>query len=197
MGTEITLDVERVSLTYSKNHRGMDHGALFQESDRRPVRSDQLDYDYYKDHEEDATAAEMAFTRPLKDVVARLELLGFNFDRIRREYEIVAESWREERQAISDDEDIERLPDLMSFAEFCEFATEYPLSVLDDTFSLALQGGQQDKIRGRFAKTPVDRIPGHDAYALQAYSERSYFGGTGEHPASLLCPADSSGEEGQ
>lgn len=188
MGTEITLDVEQVSLTYSKNHRGMDHGSLYKEPDRGPVRSDQLDYDYYKDHDEDPTAAEMAFTRPLKDVVARLELLGFNFDRIRHEYEMVAENWREERQAIFDDEDTERLPDLMSFAEFCEFATEYPLSVLDDTFISAAQGGEPDKIRGRFAKTPVDRIPRHYAYDLQAYSERSYFGELVNilHPYSVL-----------
>jgi HEPN/Toprim N-terminal domain 1 len=185
VGTEITLDVEQVSLTYSKNHRGMDHGSLYQEPDRKPVRSDQLDYDYYEDHDEDPTSAEMAFTRPLKDVVARLELLGFNFDRIRHEYEMVAENWREERQAIFNDEDTERLPELMNFAEFCEFATEYPLSVLDDTFISAVEEGEQDKIRGRFAKKLVDRIPGPD---LHAYSERSYFGELVNilHPYSVL-----------
>src|SRR5580700_5129470 len=78
VGTEIRLDVEKVSLTYSKNHPGMDHGSLYQEPDRGRISCDQLDYDYYKDHGEDPKAAEMAFTRPLKDVVPRLELLGFN-----------------------------------------------------------------------------------------------------------------------
>jgi len=73
----------------------MDHGALYQESDRKPVESNQLDYDYFKENDEDPTAAEMAFTRPLKDLLPRLELLGFNLDRVRREYEIVAESWQE------------------------------------------------------------------------------------------------------
>jgi hypothetical protein len=48
LGTEITLDVGGVSITYSKNHRGIDHGSLFQERDRKPVKSEQLDYEYYE-----------------------------------------------------------------------------------------------------------------------------------------------------
>ncbi len=188
MGTEITLDVENVTLTYSKNHRGMDHGSLFLESDRVPVRGDQLDYDYYEDQDADPTAAEKLFTRLLKNVVPRLELLGFNLNRVRREYELVAENWREERQAIFDDEDTKRPPDLMDFAEFCAFATEYPLSDLDDSFILGAGGDEAEKIRGRFAKTPVDRIPRHSAYDVHAYSERSYFGGLVNimHPYSVL-----------
>lgn len=92
MGTEITLDVGGVSIPYSKNYRGSDYGSLFQEPDRKPLRSDQLDYNCYETEDEDPTSAEMAFTRPLKDVVSRLELLGFNLSRIRREYESIAES---------------------------------------------------------------------------------------------------------
>jgi hypothetical protein len=188
VGTEITLDVGEIGLTYSKNHRGMDHGALYQESDRKPFPSDQLDYDYYKNHDEDPTSSEMAFIRPLKDVVPRLELLGFNLDRVRREYEIVADSWREERQAILNDEDIERLPDLMSFAEFYDFATYYPVLALDSTFVSYSHGDEKEKIRGRFAQAPVDRIPRHDAYDIHAYSERSYFGTLVNilHPYSIL-----------
>jgi len=188
LGTEITLDVENFSLTYSKNDRGMDHGSLYQESDRKPVRSDQLNYDYYKEHNEDPTTDEMAFTRLLRDVVPRLELLGFNLNRIRREYEIVAENWREERQTMFDDEDTEHLPDLMSFAEFCKFATEYSLSDIDDAFISDARGDEAEKVRGRFAKTPVDRIPGHYANGVQAYSERSYFGELVNilHPYSIL-----------
>src|ERR1035437_5541451 len=60
VGTEITLDVGGVSITYSKNHRGIDHGSLFQEADRKPLRSDQLNYDYYQGEDEDPTFAEMA-----------------------------------------------------------------------------------------------------------------------------------------
>ena len=43
MGTEITLEIEKLHLTYSKNTRGMDHGPLFQERDRKPVDPDEED----------------------------------------------------------------------------------------------------------------------------------------------------------
>ena len=175
MGTEITLDVGGVSVTYSKNHRGIDHGSLFQEADRKPLRSDQLDYDYYESEGEDPTSTEMAFTRSLKDVVPRLELLGFNLNRVQREYESVAESWREERQSFLDD-DTKPLPDLMSFAEFRQFAIEHALESLDDTFVSGANEESEEKIRGRFADTAVDRIPTYEPSDVHAYSERSFFG---------------------
>jgi hypothetical protein len=186
VGTEITLDVGGVSITYSKNHRGMDHGSLFQETDRKPLRSDQLDYDYYESEDEDSTSAEMAFTRSLKDVVPRLELLGFNIDRVRREYESVAEHWREERQSFLDD-DTKPLPDLMSFAEFRQFSIEHALESLDDTFLSGADGEREEKIRGRFADTAVNRIPNEPSDFL-AYSERSFFGGLVNilHPYSVM-----------
>jgi hypothetical protein len=153
----------------------MDHGSLFREADRKPLRSDQLDYDYYESKSEDPTSAEMAFTRSLKDVVPRLELLGFNLHRVRREYESVAENWREERQSFLD-EDTKPLPDLMSFAEFHEFAIEHALESLDDTFVSGANGEREEKIRGRFADSAVDRIPNYESYDVHAYSERSFFG---------------------
>ena len=48
MGTEITLDIEDLSVTYAKNCRGIDHGSLFQEQDRKRVESDQINYDYFR-----------------------------------------------------------------------------------------------------------------------------------------------------
>jgi hypothetical protein len=124
LGTEIRLDVADMWVTYSKNHRGIDHGSIFQEDDRKPVKSDQLDYQWHENEGADPTPSEMAFTRPLKDVVPRLELLGFNLDRVRREYDAVAAGWLEERQSRQDDDD-EPVPDLISFAEFLEFATAH------------------------------------------------------------------------
>ena len=47
MGTEITLDVGGMSVTYSKNYQGLDHGSIFQEQDRKAIKSVQLDYDWY------------------------------------------------------------------------------------------------------------------------------------------------------
>ena len=176
MGTEITLDVGGLSVTYAKNTRGMDHGTLFQERDRKPLRSDQLNYEYYECEGEDPTSAEMAFERRLKDTVPRLELLGFNLDRVKREYEHAVEFWKDERQSFADD-DSGSLPDLMSFSEFRRFATEHPLASLDDTFVSTFDEGSEVKIHGRFAdQTVLSRIPSYNSYDTQAYSERSYFG---------------------
>ena len=176
MGTAITLDIGGLAVSYAKNHRGIDHGSIFQEQDRRALTSDQLDYDHYEREDEDPRSVKMAFVRPLKDVVPRLELLGFNLDRVSREYEDIAESWREERQSVSD-EDLGPLPDLMSFPEFRRFATEHPLTSLDDTFVFDFDMESKKTIGGRFADQSVaSRIPNYDPHDIQAYSERSYFG---------------------
>ena len=176
LGTEITLDVGGLSLTYAKNNRGIDHGSLFQERDRKPVKSDQLNYEHYEREREDPTSAEMAFERPLKELVPRLELLGFNLERVIGEYEHTAEIWKDERQSFSD-EDPASLSDLMSFSEFCRFATEHPLSNLDGTFVSGFDEESEVTLRGRFAEHAVsNRIPNFRPYDIQAYSERSYFG---------------------
>lgn len=174
MGTEITLDVAGVSVTYSKNHRGVDHGSIFQEKDRKAIESNQLDYDWYNEEGEDPIPSEMAFTRSLKDVVSRLELLGFNLERVHREYEFVAQDWFEERQSLQEDDD-EPAPELMSFSEFCAFITSHPLDSLDDTFILGLDEASEQKIRGRFDGVQFERIPRYRSYDIDAYSERSFF----------------------
>lgn len=187
MGTEITLDVAGVSVTYSKNHRGIDHGSIFQEDDRKAVKSDQLDYDWYENEGEDPTPSEMAFTRRLKDVVPRLELLGFSLERVGREYDAVVQNWLEERQSLQDDED-EATPDVMTFVEFLEFVNAYPLDCLDDTFVLGSDDASEAKIRGRFAGMELERFPLYRPYDTQAYSERTFFGGLVDilHPYSVL-----------
>lgn len=187
MGTEITLDVAGVSVTYSKNRRGIDHGSIFQEQDRTAIKSNQLDYDWHEEEGEDPTPSETAFTRPLKHVVPRLELLGFNLERVRLEYDAVAQGWLKERQSLQDDDD-EPIPDLMSFEEFCAFATAHPLDSLDDTFILGTDDASEEKVRGRFNGMQLERIPGYRSYDIQAYSERSFFGGLVDilHPYSVL-----------
>lgn len=187
MGTEITLDIAGVTVTYSKNHRGIDHGALFQERDRKAIRSDQLDYDGYTEEGEDTTTSDMAFMRPLKHVVSRLELLGFNLERVRREYDAVAQDWLEERQSLRYDDD-ELFPDLMSFTEFCTFVTAHPLDGLDDTFISGTDDASEEKIRGRFNGMQFERIPRYSSYDVYAYSERSFFGSLVDilHPYSIL-----------
>lgn len=187
MGTEITLDVAGVSVTYSKNHRGIDHGSIFQEQDRKAIKSDQLDYDWYMEEGEDPTPSEMAFTRPLKHVVPRLELLGFDLERVRQEYDAVALNWRDEMQSLQDSDD-EPIPDLMDFAEFRAFVTAHPLDSLDDTLVLGMDDGSDAKMRGRFEGMKFERIPTYRSYDIQAYSERSFFGALVNilHPYSVL-----------
>lgn len=186
MGTEITLDVADIAITYSKNHRGIDHGSIFQEQDRKEIKSDQLDYDWYEQEGEDPSSSEMAFTRPLKDVVPRLELLGFNIERVKREYDAVARNWLEERMSLQNDD--EPIPNLMNFAEFLEFATAHPLENLDNTFISGIDDASEVKIRGRFEGMQFERIPTYQSYDIHAYSERSFFGALVDilHPYSVL-----------
>ncbi len=187
MGTAITLEVGGIDLTYSKNHIGIDHGSLFQKSDRKPIRSDQIDYAYFEAEREDPTPMEMAFIRPLRDVVPRLELLGFTLDRVRREYESVTEDWQE-RLRSSSDEDTERVVDLMSFTEFRDLATAYPLESLDSSFLDSSDEESVQRSHGRFSMVEVDRIPNYLAHANPAYSERSFFVGLIDilHPYSVI-----------
>lgn len=60
MGTEISLDIGGLCLDWSKNARGTDHGVLFQDADRKGLRSDQIDYDYFAESGEDPGLMEMA-----------------------------------------------------------------------------------------------------------------------------------------
>jgi len=48
LGTEITLDVGSVTVDWSKNVRGTDHGPLYQEQDRKRLPCDQIDYAYFE-----------------------------------------------------------------------------------------------------------------------------------------------------
>src|SRR5258707_15408925 len=108
-----------MTLDWSKNSSGNDHGSLFQESDRKRMRSDQIDYDYFKkNQDEDGLAAmEIGFVRKLSDVVPRLELLGFTLDRVKQDYLKAVALCREERLASIAD-GYRRSTRLMSFKTF-------------------------------------------------------------------------------
>lgn len=198
MGTEITLDVAGVSVTYGKNHRGIDHGALFQEKDRIAIKSDQLNYDWYEEQGEDPTPSEMGFTRSLKQLAPRLELLGFNLDRVRSEYDALAQGCLEYRQS-TQDENGDSIVEFMSFDEFREFVIDHPLPILDDTLIWGTDRASEVTVRGRFDGMQLDRIPCYRSYDNQAYSERGFFVGLIEflHPYSvlrLLAEAETNGE---
>ncbi len=92
---------------------------------------------------------EMGFARSLRDVVPRVELLGFTPDRVEQEYSKTVETCFEERQGLNN-EGLEQTLDLMDFAEFCKFAAAYPIEGLDNTFISSLGPESERRIRGRF-----------------------------------------------
>ncbi len=185
MGTIISLDIAGMGLDWSKNSKGVDHGAFFQEQDRKRVPSDQISYEYYEGKDEELAPNEMAFVRRLKDVLPRLALLGFTRERAVREYESLVETCIEEASSESDDGERQPLT-FVSFDEFCAFVAKHPVADLDDTFGKSLD---REKIKGRFACDEIaERIPHSWTSEADAYSERSYFGGLIGilHPYSLM-----------
>ena len=188
MGTEITLDVGGLSLDYSKNSRGFDHGALFQEADRKRLHSEQINYDYFNNSQDsELVEMEMSFSKSLANVLPRLELLGYGLDRIEDEYNRTADLCRDEEYFLDDNLDCS--PDFMSFTEFSEFILAHPISALDDTFISSVNEDSDRLVMGRFSDEKVkQRIPYYPRGSFSSYSEKSYFGDLIGilHPYSLL-----------
>ena len=188
MGTEISLNVGGMMLDWSKNSRGVDHGALFQTDDRKCMRSDQINYDYFDTEDPELAEMEMGFAKSLCAILPRLELLGFGLDRIEHEYSGVARICREDRKSLNDN-GFDRSLEIMSFAEFCEFVGTHPISALDDTFISSVGDDRNRLVRGRFSDDVMkQRIPHYHPNYSQSHSERSYFGNLINvlHPYSVL-----------
>ena len=127
MGTEITLNIGGIDLTYSKNERGIDHGSLFQDKDRKRYSSEQIDYDYFDESDEDLIKCEMAFSRSLKEILPRLELLGFTLGTTKLEYEKLLLELELELEYEISEEELSQKIDYMTFEEFVQFVTQYPI----------------------------------------------------------------------
>ena len=174
MGTEISLNVGGISLAWSKNTRGMDHGALYQELDRKRLRSGES-----LDDGEDASLWEMAFTRPLLSVVPRLEMLGFRLDAVRQAYEAATGQWREDRLMLADALEATggQITEPMSFDEYMAFVRAHPIGSLSDEVIIDFDETSKQRIRGRFdASEEIGRIPSDLESMDWAFSEKSYFG---------------------
>ena len=175
MGTEITLDIGGITLSYSKNHLGDDHGSLFHEKDRKRHKSDQIDYDYFKETGEDPSEMEMAFIRPLREIVPRLELLGFNLGTAEHEYDKFFAEWGDEYVLIEDD----ALPpehNLIGFEEFLKFVTQFPIKIFDNTYDSSFDEERESRIHGRFNDYENIIKLLQDILGSHGYSEASYFG---------------------
>ncbi len=168
MGTEIELTVGGVSIDYSKNHKGNDHGFLFQEADRTRCPSDSINYEYYEDHpEEDVALVESAFIRSLGRMLPRLDITGHTINAARAEYDKVVGEFQEMEVVHRSSKNY------MSFDEFCEFCGKLPLDELDETF---INFDHDHKSQGRFVALTdeLDGIPNDPAESY--WSERSFFG---------------------
>lgn len=170
MGTAVELEVGDISISYAKNHMGMDFGYLFQPGDETRRQSDAIDYDYYEKHPEEKdelVVHEAAFVRPLSRVLPRLSLNGSSIESARYEYEaIIAEA----REIASYGEPLEE-PDFLTFEEYCALVRRYPLS--------SLGGGTEfhdtEEAKGRLAADKdFARLPWTDN-SDSFWSESSFF----------------------
>ena len=98
MGTMIHLSLGALQIDWGKNSYFADHYSLFQNFDLKEV----LDHGY-----DDPLEME-GYSRPLGDVVARLELLGYTLKTVRSEFATTENEW------VSD-----YYPKKLSFSKFC------------------------------------------------------------------------------
>lgn len=175
MGTSIELCLGNVSLSYSKNHMGIDYGFLFQDGDLKRRKSESINYEYYEENSDlkhEVGVAEELFARALSRVIPRLNLLGCTLETARAEYEsLIAEA-----EEFSSEIDIdESKKEYLTFEEFCNLACRYPLADLTSDY-IEYDTPDRDTIsQGRFAADIklFDRIPWFESHDLY-WSEASY-----------------------
>lgn len=160
MGTEINLDVGGVTIDWAKNNPGVDHGSLFQENDRKRIKTSADD-----DPSEDGYDA---LVRPLSRILPRLNLLGNTIDTARAEYNALLSEYSDTAEEVDMD-----ISSTMSFDEFCSFVGRYSIQDLDETYCDSYESTCD--VRGRFrdVETEINRLPniGSDL----CWSEKSYF----------------------
>jgi hypothetical protein len=178
MTTPITLTVGAITLTFNKWEIGIDHGMLFQESDRQRRRHPCTDYSYYDEHpKEDPAQSETCFCRSLGSMLPRLELLGYTLATVKAEYkkQVTQDA---ERYAADDGAQPPTRPERLEFEKFIEFIRRYPVSDLDNECRPDAQSGPE-QWRARLAADPaVALLPqGDPDRNFDGFSERSRFGG--------------------
>lgn len=121
MGTEINLDVGGVTIDWAKNNPGVDHGSLFQENDRKRIKTS-ADGDPSEDGYD-------ALVRQLSRILPRLNLLGNTIDTARAEYNALLSEYSDTAEEVDMD-----ISSTMSFDEFCSFVGRYSIQDLDETY---------------------------------------------------------------
>jgi len=126
MGTIIDLRLGDICLDWSKNSMGIDHGMLFQDRDRHRIPCEQVDYSEANPEDDEIQRMELAFSRTLREIVPRLDLLGFGLERAAKDYADFVEN-----HCINDLLFPNSPPqNTMDFSEFLSFVTRHPLSSL-------------------------------------------------------------------
>ena len=156
---------------------GIDHGYLFQESDRQRRRTDQADYECYDDKDDpDLVLMEKCFARPLRSVAERLDLMGYSVDRARQSYQQIRTDEVDLRKEMAGGDE-GQLIDPIDFEQFLEFIKSKKIENLSDEYD-SKNGFDSEAARREFGGTfNLNRIPGYDEAEWNAYSARSYFGG--------------------
>lgn len=177
MSTPITLTVGDIELTYNTTYMGIDHGMLFQETDRKHRRHRYISYEYYEQHpDEDVSQSEICFCRPLRSLVPRLELLGYTLTTVKDEYDrLVLQDY--EQRLETEDPETNNKSALIDFGQFVAFIRIYAVSSLSDEFNPNYDEEHKEK-RGVFSSEPaIEQLPaGAFDRDTGGYSERSHFG---------------------
>lgn len=171
MGTSIELTIAGISLSYAKNHMGLDFGFLFQDGDEARRELDGINYEYYDEHPEkkaDLAEQEAVFARPLARVLPRLRFLGSTIESARAEYEaIIADALEIGSNRTPPEE-----PSLLTFEEFCSLACRYPLGTLGG----GAEFDNKEKAKGKLVSDEdFQRLPWTDNSDI-FWSETSYLG---------------------
>lgn len=182
MSTEISLEIDGMTVDWSQNVRGVDYGSLYQEQDRKRLVCDEIDYGYFESEGESPAGFEMSFSRPLGTILPRLEMLGFRLETVRHFYEVATRQWREDRLILVADLEAsgttaETIPEPMSFDEYLTFIRDYPLETLSKQVVEDMTDNGERRFEDRFGgKEQLARIPGNSEGKSWAYSEKSFFG---------------------
>jgi hypothetical protein len=180
VGTEISLTIKEATLDWSKNLLGYDHGKLFQQSDNyiRPPSIEELKDEEDYINSEDGKLYRSIFRRKLKDVISRLDLLGFTLENAEKEYDFVLKKIESEGDYHSEFlQEIygDRQP-LMNFTEFVDFVKSYNLSDLEHVYKL--EESREERV-GEFKKifdeSLVKRLPYYGISFPDCYTARTCF----------------------
>jgi hypothetical protein len=179
MSTPITLTVGDITLTYDTMYVGMDHGMLFQESDRRRLPNESTNADDVESTEEDdldVALDEICFCRSLRSMVPRLELLGYTLATVKADYDRVVKRDMGAR-AIDDELDPSAQRHPMDFDQFIVFIKKYSVAKLSDEYVQDYDDKHRAQ-QGLFARDfSIELLPeGNPDRESGGYSERSHFG---------------------